>query len=95
MTLSMVSMLTNARTMRTRSTDIHTHTKWERMVETVLRPIKRVFAGTLAGSNKDMVVRLDELRPQMLVGESPPVVWVTVEESERLNELATHGPHQR
>jgi hypothetical protein len=94
----MVSMLTNARTMRARSTDIHTHTKWGRMaeaVETVLRPIKRVFAGAVAGSSKDVVVRLDELRPQMLVGESPPIVEVTVEESERLNELAAHGPQQR
>lgn len=84
--------------MRARSTNIQTHTKWGRMAETVatvLGPIKRVFAGAFAGSGGDMVVRLDELRPEMLVGESPPIVEVTIEESERLDELATHGPHQR
>jgi hypothetical protein len=91
-----VSTLTNARTMRARSIDIHSQTKWGRMVETVgtvLRPIKRVFAGTLAGSSYGALVRLDELRPQMLVGESPPIVDVTDEEAERLAELATHGLH--
>jgi hypothetical protein len=81
--------------MKAHSTDTHTHTKWGRMVdtavETVLRPFRRVFAGTIAGSSVETVIRLDELRPEMLVGESPPTVEVTEQEAERLEELAAHG----
>ena len=56
-------------------------------VEAVLRPIKRAFAGK-SGHR----VPLDELRPQMLVDESPPTADLTAKQAKGLHELAAHGP---
>ncbi len=83
--------------MRAHPTDIHTHTKWGRMVETVLAPVKTVkkaFGGVLTGKT-NRVVPLNELQPQMLADASPPVVELTREQAERLHELAIHGPSPR
>jgi hypothetical protein len=83
--------------MKARPTDIHTHRKWGRMagtVEAVLRPIKRAFGGAFAGKSVH-TVPLDELRPQMLVDESPPTADLTKEQAKALHGLAAHGPQSR
>jgi len=80
--------------MRAHNPYIHTHTKWERMVDTVvLRPARN--ARRLLERVKTQTVTLEELKPQMLAEDPLPAIDLTREQAEDLSQLAAHrtGSH--
>jgi hypothetical protein len=98
------SVLPNARTMRAQDTHIHTHSKWGRMVETLVRSparkarrlAERVKAQAVKlearpATLEAQTVRLEELTPEMLAQEHPPTIETTQEQAEDLSRLAAHG----